>query len=165
NEHQSERLGPGGRRQQRDGAAEKARLFCVADLADVFDVGGREQFAYFGFEIVAVDRVDLGCDLQRHAAALGDPDRLIDSLFRRNATEKGKVGRRNGLWRQKPLRQAMVNGTDPPAPATGRRCASEIEITGIEGKVAKSIWCSGRSSRPCSVVTNGVGSRENREKG
>src|SRR5262249_42310249 len=46
-----------------------------------------------------------------------------------------------------------------PAPATGRRCASEIEITGIEGKVAKSIWCSGRSSRPCRGVTNGVGWR------
>src|SRR5262249_21435940 len=28
---------------------------------------------------------------------------------------------------------------------TGRRWASEIEITGIEGKVAKTTWCSGRS--------------------
>ena len=32
-----------------------------------------------------------------------------------------------------------------PAPGTGRRWASEIEITGIEGKVAKTTWCSGRS--------------------
>jgi len=43
-----------------------------------------------------------------------------------------------------------------PARGTGRRWASEIEITGIEGKVAKTTWCSGRSSRPWSVVTNGV---------
>src|SRR5215831_10702420 len=33
-----------------------------------------------------------------------------------------------------------------PARGTGRRWASEIEITGIEGKVAKTTWCSGRSS-------------------
>src|SRR5215471_11468325 len=43
-----------------------------------------------------------------------------------------------------------------PAPARGRRWASEIEITGIEGKVANTISCSGRSSRPWSVVMNGV---------
>src|SRR5207245_6007842 len=81
--------------------------------------GGREQLADFGFEIVAVDGVDLGCDLQRHPTALGYPDRLIDSLFRRNAAEKGKIGRRDGLWRQKPLRQAMVNGVDPPGAGNG----------------------------------------------
>src|SRR5262245_4632391 len=79
--------------------------FSASPISPMYSTsGGREQFAYFGFEIVAVDRVDLGCDLQRHAAALGDPDRLIDSLFRRNPTEKGKVPRRNGLRRQEPLR-------------------------------------------------------------
>ena len=40
NQNQSERLGPGDGRQQRDGAAEKARLFAVADLADILDVRG-----------------------------------------------------------------------------------------------------------------------------
>ncbi len=47
----------------------------------------------------------------------------------------------------------------------GRRCASEIEITGTEENVVKTGWCSGRSSRPCRVVTNGVDWRENSEKG
>src|SRR5438876_8169893 len=54
NQNQSERLGPGDRRQQRDGAAEKARLFVITDLADILDVRGREQLADFGFEIDAV---------------------------------------------------------------------------------------------------------------
>ena len=63
NQNQSERLWPGDRRQQRDGAAEKARLFAITDLADILDVRGREQLADFGLEIVAVDGIDLGRDL------------------------------------------------------------------------------------------------------
>jgi hypothetical protein len=91
----------------------------VVDLADILDVRGREQLADFGFEIVAIDGVDLGCDVQWHPTALGYPDRLINSLFRRNAAEKGKISWRNGLWRQKPLRQTMVNGADPPGAGNG----------------------------------------------
>ena len=48
---------------------------------------------------------------------------------------------------------------------TGRRCAFEIETTGTEENVVNTGWCSGRSSRPCSVVRNGVGCRENSENG
>ena len=43
---------------------------------------------------------------------------------------------------------------------TGRRCALEIEITGMDENVVNTGWCSGRSSLPCSVVRNGVGCRE-----
>ena len=43
-----------------------------------------------------------------------------------------------------------------PACGIGRRCALEIEITGTDRERANTGWCSGRSSRPCSVVTNGV---------
>src|SRR5438876_289199 len=74
---------------------------------------------YFESEIVAINGVDFGCDLQWHPTALGYPDRLINSLFRRNAAEKGKVGRRYGLWRQKPFRQAVVNGADPAGASNG----------------------------------------------
>src|SRR5262249_25285169 len=81
--------------------------------------GRRQQLADFGFEIVAVDSVDLGCNLQRYPTALGYPDCLINGLLRRNAAEKGKVGRLNRLWRQKLLRQAMVNGADPPGAGNG----------------------------------------------
>src|SRR5262249_15988363 len=116
---QPERFGPGDRRQQRDGPAEKTRFFPGADLADILDVGGRQQLADFGFEIVAIDGVDLGCNLQRYPTALGYPDRLINGLLRRNAPEKGKVGRPNRLWRQQLLRQAMVNGADPPRAGNG----------------------------------------------
>src|SRR5882757_2686417 len=106
-------------RHQRDGTAEKARLFAVTDLTDILDVRERLQLADFGFEIVAIDSVDLSCDLQRYPTTLGYPDRLIDSLLRRNAAEKGEVGRRNGLWDQKPLRQAVVNGAHPPGAGNG----------------------------------------------
>src|SRR5262249_25877911 len=114
-----ERLGPGDWRQQRDSAAEKARFFAVTDLADILDVRTREQLADFGFEIVAIDCVDFGGDLQRHPSALGYPDRLINSLLRRDAAEKCKVGRLNGLWHQKLLRQAMMNGAYPAGAGNG----------------------------------------------
>ena len=52
-----------------------------------------------------------------------------------------------------------------PAWGTGRRCELEIDTTGIDENVANSGWCSGRSSLPCKVVTNGVGWRENSENG
>src|SRR6201981_4253650 len=103
-------LGPGDGRHQRDRAAEKARLFVVADLADILDVRGCEQLADFGFEIVPVYGIDLGRDLQRDPRALGYPDRLIDSLLRRNAAEKSQVGRRNRLWGRKTLRRPNGNG-------------------------------------------------------
>ena len=47
----------------------------------------------------------------------------------------------------------------------GRRCALEIDTTGTGEKVLNTGCSSGRSSRPCSVVTNGVGCRENSENG
>jgi hypothetical protein len=89
-QNQAERLGPGDRRQQRDGAAEKARLFAVTDFADILDVGGREQLADFGFEIIAGDGIDLSCDLQRYPTAFGYPDRPLDSLFREMRPRKAK---------------------------------------------------------------------------
>src|SRR3954452_19599161 len=48
---------------------------------------------------------------------------------------------------------------------TGRRWEFEMEITGTLEKVVNTGWCSGKSSLPCSVVTKGVGCRENDEKG
>jgi hypothetical protein len=70
--------------------------------------------------------------------ALGYPDRLLNSLLRRDAAEKSKVGRPNGLWRQKPLRQAMVNGADPAgvgcrlAGNQGKRIVIEVKVQQIE---------------------------------
>src|SRR5207244_10597770 len=111
-QYQPKRFGPGDRRQQRDGTAEIARFFTVADLADILDVAGCQQLADFGFEVVAVDSVDLGCNLQRYPTALGYPDRLINGVLRRNAPEKGNGGRLHRLWCQKVLRLAMVTGAD-----------------------------------------------------
>src|SRR5262249_19822245 len=103
--------------------------------------------------------------LQRYPTALRYPDRLINGLLRRNAPEKGKVGRPNGLWRQKLLRQTMVNGADPPGAGNGPPLGVRNRDHRDRRKVAKTTWCSGRSSRPWSVVTNGVDWREHRENG
>jgi hypothetical protein len=100
-------------------APEKARFFAVADLADILDVRGCQRLADFGFEIVAVEGVDLGCDLQRHPATFCDPDCPIDSLSRRDAPEKGKVRRPSRLRCQKALGQAVMNGPDPTGAGNG----------------------------------------------
>ena len=44
---------------------------------------------------------------------------ILRAVLRRNAPQKGKVGRPNRLWRQKLLRQAMVNGAGPPGAGNG----------------------------------------------
>ena len=43
----------------------------------IFGKDRAEQLADFGFEIVAVDGIDLGCDLQRNPTTFGYPDRPI----------------------------------------------------------------------------------------
>ena len=95
--------GSGHAHQQRDGAAEKRRFLGVADLADILDVRRNDEVANLGLEIVLVDLVDLGGDLERYPAALGDADRLVDPLFRRDASEKCKIRRSRGLRHEQPL--------------------------------------------------------------
>jgi hypothetical protein len=40
---------------------------------------------------------------------------MIECFFRRNATEKSKVGRRNRLWGQEPLRSAEAESMSKTA--------------------------------------------------
>ena len=73
------------------GAAEEGGLLRVADLADELDQRIVQQRLDLLAEIVRVGGVDLGGDLQRHAEALGDGDRPVGPLLRRDAAEEGEI--------------------------------------------------------------------------
>lgn len=45
----------------------------------------------FAAEIVFIDLVDLGGDLQRNTGCAGNPDRAVRALFRRNPAQEGEV--------------------------------------------------------------------------
>ena len=110
---QSERLRPVDRHDQRDGVAQELRLLRVRDLADEFDMRFGEKRLNHFLEIVVIGRVDFRCDLKRQATSFGDVDRAINPLLRRNATQKGEIGRvrRRGL--EEAGGHPVMNSTDP----------------------------------------------------
>src|SRR5882757_11529085 len=89
--HQAERLGPVDRHEQRPRPAQEFGLVRIADLADVLDARKSQQRTNLPLEIVAVDTVHLGRDLERQVATHGDADRPVDRLLRRDAAEKSQV--------------------------------------------------------------------------
>ena len=72
-------------------AAQELGFVLVVDLADIFDIGRLDHRLDLLVVIILVGAVDLGGDLERHAAMLGDADGAIDALFRRDAAEKGEI--------------------------------------------------------------------------
>ena len=110
---QSERLRPVDRHDQREGAAQKLGLLRVGDLPDKFDMRFGEERLNHLLEIVVVDCVDFGGDLERQSAALGNMDRAINPLLWRNATQKSEIG---GVRRHRPeqiLGHPVINRADP----------------------------------------------------
>src|SRR5262249_34975136 len=91
NHDKAEWLWPIDGREQRDCTAENMRFLAITDLAQVFDPGSTDQRPNLLFEIVAVDVIDLGGNLERDAAPLRDPDRPIRRFFRRDAAKEGDV--------------------------------------------------------------------------
>ena len=89
--HQAERLRPVDRKQQGTRAPEKRRLVLLADLAEELHERIIEHGRHHALEVLAVARVDLGGDLQRHAHAPRDLDGQVHLLFRRAAAEEGKI--------------------------------------------------------------------------
>ena len=64
-------------------------------------------------EIVLIDCIDFGRDLKRQSAALGDVDRAINPLLRRNATQKSDRGRSAGTGLRRPSGIPVMNCADP----------------------------------------------------
>ena len=128
--------------------------FCASvDFPDEFDIRFCEKRLDHLLEIIVIDRVDFGRDLQRQSASLGDVDRAINPLLWRNASQESEIGRarRHGLqevqraFRDEPCRSNVHFGA-------GRRCAFEIDTPRNVGNVKKTGSCSGKSRRPCSVI-------------
>ncbi len=72
-----------------------------------------EEMLDLGLEIGAVGLVDLGRDLERHAAALGDRDGAVDALFRSDPAEEGKIFAFRVIRRQGMFRQAVMDCPHP----------------------------------------------------
>ena len=72
----------------------------VADLAHELDQGIVEQRLDDLAEVGRVRGVDLGRDLQRQARALGDGDRPVRALLRRDPAEEGQIGGLLGRGRE-----------------------------------------------------------------
>ena len=98
--------------------------------------------------------------------AAGDADGAVGRFLRANAAEEREIGRLRPAAASAGSRAGRGGPCRPSrACGSGRRWASEIETTGTSGKSAKTGCSSGRSSRPCSVVTNGVAlAAEQRER-
>ena len=78
----------------------------------------------------------------------------LEDLKLKSPTEMLSFAEENGVENASTMRkQELMFAT------LKQLAAKEIEITGTLEKVLNTGWCSGRSSRPCKVVRNGVGCR------
>ena len=110
---QAERLRPVDREQQRPRLAQELGLAALVDLADVLDAWLLQQRLDLGAEVVLVDAIDLGGDLQRQADGAGDRDRAVDALLRRYAAEKREIAAARLERRlSRSARQAVIDGAD-----------------------------------------------------
>ena len=110
--HQSERLRPVNREEQRARASQKPRLVVAADLPQELDVTAEQRANRF-LAVRAVDGVDLRSDLERQAGRRGDANRRIDAFLRRDAAEKREVASVAASHREARDRQAVMNGRVP----------------------------------------------------
>ena len=89
--HQPERLGPVDRKQERAGLTQECALVRFADLAHELDQRVAQQGPDDLVEISLIDAIDLGRDLERHAGAAGDLDRVVGPLFRADPPEERQI--------------------------------------------------------------------------
>jgi hypothetical protein len=84
-----------------------------------------------------------------------DPDGTVRPLLRRDTAKEGQIGRRDlRLRRQPPVRHPLQHRGNKPS--LWQREVLRIETTGVSRKALNTGCSSGKSSRPCSVVTNGT---------
>src|SRR5207302_7714249 len=86
-----ERLRPVDRKEQSSGAAEQFVFFRMTNFTDELNEGFVQQMLDVFVEVVAVDAVDLGRDLELAARSPGNLDGPVHSLFRRNPPEKEEI--------------------------------------------------------------------------
>src|SRR6202041_2990957 len=81
----------------------------LVDLPDEFDTRAVDKREYFTAEVLFIDLIDLGCDLQWDAGSARNPDRAIGTLFRRNPSEEGKVLSLFEQWPVQVSRNAVLD--------------------------------------------------------
>src|SRR5206468_12595568 len=101
------------REDERPRVAEKAYLVGAADLADELDVGSAEQRTNRVLEVLGVDAIDLGRDLEWHADGGRDANRRLDALLGRDASEKREVAAVSATEGVTRGRHAVVHGGAP----------------------------------------------------
>jgi len=87
--HQAKRFGPVNGKQQGNRVAKEFVFLRITDLTDEFDTLLIQERLDDGFEIFPISIVHFGCNFQRHARAPRDFDRVVYSLLRADATQKG----------------------------------------------------------------------------
>ena len=81
--HEPKRLRPVHREEKRGGLAQEFRFLPLVDLTDELDAGTFDEREDLGAEIVLIDPVHLGGDLERDAGGARYPDGAVRALFRR----------------------------------------------------------------------------------
>ena len=162
--HKAKLLGPVDREQQRPGGREKFELLRFVDPADEFDMRLRQQRLDYLPKVRFVGLVHLRGDLQREPRVGGNLDGEVDTLdgevdtlFRADPAEERQICRlRLRLRCEQIVREATMTVPSQFAFGTGTRCEFEIDTTGACGNMSNTGANSGRSRRPCSMVTKGT---------
>src|SRR5438105_134533 len=71
------------------------------------------------FEVLAVCRIDLRGNLDRHASVFCNLDGTVYTLFRRDTAKKRQVLAGLKLWQQQIVRKPMVDSARPVGPDHG----------------------------------------------
>jgi len=122
--NQAEGFRPIDREQQGRGLTEERPLVGLADLADKLDQRVLQHRQDLTLEIGAIGRIDLGCDLQRHAGAQRDFDGAIGTFLSRDAAEKSEISPAAIAKPVEVARQPMIHRGLPIGP--GHRLALRV---------------------------------------
>ena len=154
--HQTERLGPIDREEQRRGSPEQLCFGSVADLAEKLNVGhGLEKRADLRLEVCPVSGIDLRRDTQRKSCIARHSHRRVDALLGGDSADERQIAVGPFAKRIQGLREAVRDGGEKRnfcerralCIADGDQCARSVfTIAGFRG----------RSSLPWSVTTVGV---------
>jgi hypothetical protein len=140
---------PVDRKKKRGGITEKCRLFSLVHFSDELHVAADERDDAAA-EVGCVGLVNLGSDAQLNVRAARDLDGPLEALLRRNAPEERVIGAARGRVERADLRYTVATQFVPGA---GARWLFEIDTIGRSLNSRSSGARSGRSSRPCRVVT------------
>jgi hypothetical protein len=134
--HETERLFPLNREQQRSGPRQQRIFLFGIDFADVLDLAAVDARRHLLFPVLAEDRLHLAGELQTDACAFGGLDREMRPLARRHAAEKRDVVvllRREGVvvHRDPMMHEPQSRQTFPTSEPRPDRHVVDIRISSV----------------------------------